>query len=425
MLSIDQRTAVGPLVRALQRRYQLTTQRIICDDFDHISELECSISKMDYFFNDLVKTSASSDAPTQIVGGVTKTRTGDDKEFDASDKPGGGSGVLPPQGRLNSSAEALDQTTATEPIGSISLADGRCRNSDTRSQPRSSSPIQRTESPLALTLSAMGLSEGGCDVPTTQNTPHFKIDFEHPKTEQPEMELNGKATKSTEKGKEARIEPSDVTEEHENGPGDPASEAPLADPLCRPVLDAHEQPGAACIEGQAEQSTETAESGQEGSSLETTTGVSPHPPTADLFAGLTDACIGDGGVRDLHAHEEPADTKLTESADDENQLLPGVQAPRECLSPRRQVTEVSTAGRLTDDVTLTDVTDVTVGVTCHPRTGAYTCQMGQSDVSDDGAGVQLGHGMPMKQVSMQEHAGMVQMQPDAACTHALVGLLAR
>ena len=132
MLSIDQRTAVGPLVRALQRRYQLTTQRIICDDFDHISELECSTTKMDYSFNVLVKTSASSDAPTQIVGGVTKTRTGDDKEFDASDKAGGGSGVLPPQGRLNSSTEALDQTTATEPIGSISLADGRCRSSDTR-----------------------------------------------------------------------------------------------------------------------------------------------------------------------------------------------------------------------------------------------------------------------------------------------------
>ena len=67
---------------------------------------------------------------------------------------------------------------------------------------------------------------------------------------------------------------------------------------------------------------------------------------------------------------------------------------------------------------------VTVGVTCHPRTGAYTSQMCPSDVSDDSAGRKAGHGMPMMHGSMQEHAGMVQMQPDAACAHALVGLMA-
>ena len=93
---------------------------------------------------------------------------------------------------------------------------------------------------MALTLSAMGLSEGGCDVPTTQNTPPFKIDFEHPKTEQPEMELNGKAAESTEKDKEGQIETSEVPADPDNGPG--GSEAPTADPLCRPVFDAHEQP---------------------------------------------------------------------------------------------------------------------------------------------------------------------------------------
>ena len=167
----------------------------------------------DFCFNVLVGPDqvlgVSSDAPTKIVGGDTKTRADDDKEFDASDQPRGGSGVLPPHGRSISSTEALDLRTETEPIGSVSLADGYCRNSDTRSQPRSSSPIQRTESPLALTPSAMGLSEGGCDVPTTQNTPPFKIDFEHPKTEQPEMELNGKAAESTEKDKEGQIETSE------------------------------------------------------------------------------------------------------------------------------------------------------------------------------------------------------------------------
>ena len=193
----------------------------------------------------------------------------------------------------------------------------------------------------------MGLSEGGCDVPTTQNTPPFKIDFEHPKTEQPEMELNGKAAESTEKDKEGRIEPSEVTEEHENGPGDP--EAPLADPLCRPVLDAHEQPGAACIEGQAEQPAGM----DPGGDIDETLGKfcadyedENKAQSSRSRSSSTGVSVG-GGVRESRACEAAfIDIKPIEAASDENQLSPGVQAPRECLSPRRQIDKVGAAGWL-------------------------------------------------------------------------------